>query len=82
MEKARLYCTLDTLLHRPRCTIASLRITKAKLYSGRNPNGLERHFSIERGHKITPLTDWQYMNSRQRAAWVTKHEHDMGRLNG
>ena len=51
-EKPRLYLTLDTLLHRPGHTIASLRIGKAKSYSGENPNGTERHFKIIRGLRI------------------------------
>lgn len=75
-EKARVYLTLDTLLHRPRFTIASLRIGKAKAYPGENPNGKERHFRIIRGHQMEPVSDWMYCNEKQRAAWVVKYQND------
>ncbi len=75
-EKARLYLTLDTLLHRSAFTIASLRIAKSKSYPGQNPNGKERHFKIIRGYRIEPISEWMYCNEKQRAAWVTKYQHD------
>jgi hypothetical protein len=75
-EKARLYLTLDTLLHRPGFTISSLRIGKAKAYPGANPNGRERHFKIIRGHRIEPVSDWMYCNEKQRAAWITAYQND------
>ena len=75
-EKARLYVTLDTLSHQPGSTIASLRIGKAKSYPGSNPNNKERHFRIIRGHQIKPLSSWMYCHEQDRAAWVTKYQHD------
>jgi hypothetical protein len=78
-EKARLYLSLDGLLHRPGHTICALRIGKAKSYPGDNPNGKERHFKIIRGHQIEPVSDWMYCNEKQRAAWITKYQHDAGR---
>ena len=73
-EKARLYLSLDVLTHRPRSTCCALKIIKAKSYTGENPNGKERHFRIERGHKITPLSDWMWCNEHQRAAYVCQYE--------
>ena len=75
-EKARLYLTLDTLLHRPHFTVASLRIGKAKSYPRENPNGKERHFKIIRGCQIEPLCPWQYMDDKQRSDLVAGYEID------
>lgn len=79
MEKARLYLSLDCLAHQPRSTIAALKIVKTKSYPGENPNGKERHFKIIRGHQIVPLGGWQFCNEKQRAAWVTKYQHDLAK---
>ena len=73
-EKARLYLTLDTLLHKTGHTICALRIGKAKSYPGQNPNGKERHFKIIRGHKIEPVSGWMFCDERQRAAWIVKYQ--------
>lgn len=74
-EKARLYLTLDMLVHRPRATISALKIIKAKDYQGDNPNGKEIHIEIKAGKEIVPISDWMYCNQKQREQWIAKYEH-------
>ena len=77
-EKARLYLSLDMLLHQPQCTISALRIVKAKDYPGQNPNGKEIHVRITGGSHIEVIPEfggWQYVNKAQRAQWITRYEH-------
>lgn len=76
-EKARLYLSLDILTHQARSTICTLKIVKAKSYTGDNPNGKERHFRIERGHKITPVSEWMYCDENQRAAFARKYANEV-----
>lgn len=81
-EKARLYLTIDTLVHQPKCTISALRIVKAKDYPDENPNGKELHIRIIGGHTIEVVPQfgrWQYVNSMQRQKWVTQYEHMLAR---
>ena len=73
-EKARLYLSLDNLVHRPRCTVAGMRIVKAKSYPGDNPNGLERHFKILRGSQLEPLSKWMYCNDAQREQYIKQYQ--------
>lgn len=74
-EKARLYMTLDKLVHRPRATVSALKIYKAKDYPEDNPNGLEKHIEIRAGSYLEPVTDWMYCNKKQREQWIAKYEH-------
>jgi hypothetical protein len=73
-EKARLYLCLDNLVHRPRCTIAAMKIFKAKSYPGDNPNGLEKHFKIIRGSHLEPVSKWMYCNEKQREQYKRQYE--------
>ena len=81
-EKARLYLTMDVLLHQPNHTIVAVKIIKAKDYPGENPNGKEIHVKIIGGHRIEPIEEfdgWQYCNEKQRAVWVKRYEHMVDR---
>jgi len=74
-EKARLYLSIDTMVNRDRCSVCAIRIVKCKNYpDGKNPNGKELHFKIERGHKLTPLSDWMYCNDKQREQYIKRYE--------
>lgn len=74
-EKARLYLSIDTMVNRDRCSVCAIRIVKCKNYpDGKNPNGKELHFKIERGHKLTALSDWIYCNDKQREQYIKRYE--------
>ena len=76
-EKARLYLTIDTLLHRPSCTISYIRIVKAKDYPGENPNGKEIHVKITGGKHIERVSHWMYCNESQRNSYKRQYEEQL-----
>ena len=74
-EKARLYLTMDMLLHQPQCTISAVKIIKAKDYDCDNPNGKEIHVKVIRGGSFEVLSDWMYCNEKQREQYIQRYEH-------
>lgn len=71
MEKARLYLLLDKLCDTPGGPICALRVAKAKCWASEtNPNGLEKHFRLVKGHRMEPIGPWQRLNDQQRAKLV------------
>ena len=75
-EKARLYLTMDILLHRPHCTISAVKIIKAKDYpEGSNPNGKEIHVEIRNGYEMRPVSEWMYCNEKQKEQYIHRYEH-------
>lgn len=74
-EKARLYLTIDMLVHQPRCTISAVKIIKAKSYGGENPNGKEIHVKITGGSRIEAISDWMYVNQQQKEKYIQQYEH-------
>ena len=77
-EKARLYITIDQLLQTSDCAISAVKIVKAKNYTGKNPNGKERHIRIVRGATIEPLSDWMYCDDAKREYFVRQYEKQYG----
>jgi hypothetical protein len=74
-EKPRLYLSIDKLVHEQSSTISAVKVYKAKDYTGRNPNGLERHIVFKnRGTEIQPISEWMYCNETQRRKWVEHYE--------
>ncbi|MFW5488987.1 MAG: hypothetical protein ACNI3A_11340 [Desulfovibrio sp.] len=75
-EKARLYLAMDCLLHRPGATIGAVRIVKCKAprHPERNPNGLERHFRIEQGHRLVPVSEWMYCSEQRRERLIKTYQ--------
>lgn len=74
-EKPRLYLSLDKLVYDKSSTISAVKIYKAKEYHGDNPNGKERHVAFGRkGAEISPISDWMYCNTIQRARWIQHYE--------
>ena len=74
-EKARLYLTIDTLAHRPNCTISAVKIIKCKDYPGSNPNGKEIHVKVRADEPLEPITEWMYCNETQRKKYIQQYEN-------
>jgi hypothetical protein len=79
MEKSRLYITIDTLAHQPKCTISAIKIKKAKDYPDVNPNGKEIHVKISAGCEMEPISDWMYCNQTQREKFAKQYAGQLER---
>jgi hypothetical protein len=78
-EKARLYLTIDTLAHQPKCTISAIKIKKAKDYPDTNPNGKEIHVKISADSQMEPISEWMYCNQSQREQYAKKYQSQIER---
>ena len=79
-EKARLYLTVDPMIEEDRSVICHMKITKAKCYKGLNPNGRSRLFRIRDAAHFEPLTEWEWMNEKERQRYA-EEAHQSNKFN-
>lgn len=75
-EKARLYITVDFLCSCQKSVVCAISLTKVKQSLDDNMQGKELHFRLERGSKITPLTDWMFSNRVNREKCIREYENE------
>jgi len=72
-EKARLYLNLEE--NKPFGGIC--KVTKAKSFINTNPNGLEIDYRLYDGWEIKPVSEWRYVNTKERARANKQYEADI-----